>query len=81
MFRCMKVSFLRQKLAELGKDHEWLAHQCGVAPVTMKQNYLRGIMPIKPVALNIRSTLSCSFADFLYPEEMEALSLTDDRAS
>jgi len=77
----MKTTFLRKRLEEMEKDSDWLADQVGVAPVTMRQNYLRGITPQKPVAMNIRRALKCKYSDFLHDEEMEALSVSDEKAS
>lgn len=74
----MKVSFLKKRLEELNKDSDWLADQCGVSRVTMRQNYLRGITPQKPVAIHMKNTLGCKYEDFLYPEELEVLSLADE---
>jgi hypothetical protein len=77
----MKATFVKKRLEEMKRDAEWLADQCGVAPVTMRQNYLRGITPQKPVAINIKRLLKCRYSDFLHEEEMEALSLADEKAS
>lgn len=74
----MKANYVRQRLDEMGKDSDWLADQVGVAPVTMRQNYLRGITPQKPVALMLKKVLNCEFKDFLYDEEIDALSLNNE---
>lgn len=76
----MKTVYVKRRLEEMNKSSDWLADECGVARVTMRQNYLRGITPQKPVAINIRRLLSCRFGDFLHEEEMVALSLSDDVA-
>lgn len=76
----MKTQFIKNRLEEMNKDSDWLAEQCGVAPVTMKQNYLRGMTPQRPVALLMKSVLGCEYEDFLYPEEIAALSLPDKAA-
>ncbi len=71
----MKVSYVRRRLDEIGKDPDWLADQSGVSSITMKQNYMRGMTPKKPVAINFKRLLQCNFADFLHHDEIVALGL------
>lgn len=77
----MKAEYVEKRLKKMGKDADWLADQVGVKRVTMKQNYMRGITPSKPVAILMKTVLKCQYGDFLHPNELEALSLAEGKAS
>lgn len=68
----MKTQFVKNRLKELEKDPSWLAAQCGVSPVTMKQNYLRGICPPKSVLKLMAQALNCSVSELIHEEEAKA---------
>lgn len=65
----MKTRFVKEKLKELGKDPEWLAAKCGVSPITMKTNILRGIKPRLPTLMLMAQALKCSVKDLVYEDE------------
>jgi hypothetical protein len=77
----MKTKYLRQRIEDLGLTPDKFADLVGVKPVTMRQNYLRGICPNKSVALLMKDTLKCDYDDFLYPDELEELDLGSEAAS
>ena len=73
----MKVKKLVEMLDVQGITPEELAKRIGISESTMKQNYLRGILPSKTAALSIARELGCKLSDVLYPEEIERLGLTE----
>jgi hypothetical protein len=68
----MKAQFVKRRLVELGKDADWLAGQCEVSPVTMKQHFLKGVRPSAPVLKLMAQALKCSVSDLLLEEEARA---------
>ncbi len=67
----MKTRYIKERLAELGKDESWLAIQCGVKAGTMKNSYLRGTKPSNAVLKLMAQSLQCSIADLVYESETE----------
>ena len=79
----MNIKRITEELERIGKDSDWLAEQVGVSRSTMRQNYMRGLMPSKAVALSISRVLKCDLKNFLHKEEIERLgfSLAEEKAS